>query len=466
MGNGTLEAADRLRDTDQVAALQAYAALQDQVRADDHDRVLWICDQLAPTPPASLLPLLRRVQQQGPLLLRRAALHAEASCHWYAGRGEEAERAWAQGLRVAAETRDRYWVRSCLNLAMVMQQRYCTFEPLVLGGMGRRAAQEIDEPYLVAFAALCLTQLLLKMGLIERAAAELAIAEESLPRVERVSHQRVVEYEWLRVNVQLLKAQGDRRAALAKSDEEMAFLDSREEGSVEAPILAATMLTHLDLQYTELPERRAEVLAQFESFPREHALGPDWLAHWERVRIGRYLQYAVEQGNLSGARTLAQDLLALIREDATESRKVLMAANLGRILAEDLGDPTGSREAFEVASAACLNRIVEADRASREIPELAEATPDDWQALRAYRKRLATQQQELLESVARHLKPGEAAHDVLVTGDMIRMCAWCSRVCTTDGVWKPLAHFVPARPTQGVTHGICETCKARVLAEG
>ena len=459
----TLEAADLLRESAPAEALKAYAALQGQIEADDSERILWICDQVAPTPPSTLLPLFDRVQANGPALLGRAALHAAATCAWYEGRGDEAERMWTQGMR--ADECDRYWIRSCLNLAMVMQLRQCLFEPLVLSGMGCSAGQAIDAPYLVAYAALRRTELLLKMGAIERADEPLEIAARAHERVEAPHQRKVIDYEWIRVNAHFHEARGDRKAALEAHDQELALLEARPEGSVEAAVWIATLMSRLDLRYAEYPEEREAILEAYDELPTRFAFGPYWQAHWERHRTERFLQHAIEQGAHETARDLAHKLLALIREDPADSRRVLSAARLGKVLARDLDDAETSKQAYEIASHACLNRIVEADRASREIPELAEATPQDWEALRTYRGQLATKQQELLQSVAENLKPGAAAFDLIVRDDAIRVCAWCSRVHTSGGVWQPLMHYVPDQPAQMLTHGICEDCRGRLLPD-
>ncbi len=46
---------------------------------------------------------------------------------------------------------------------------------------------------------------------------------------------------------------------------------------------------------------------------------------------------------------------------------------------------------------------------------------------------------------------------------LLRMCAWCKRVCDADGEWHPVENFLAGRPR--VTHGMCPSCSHDVLRE-
>ena len=49
--------------------------------------------------------------------------------------------------------------------------------------------------------------------------------------------------------------------------------------------------------------------------------------------------------------------------------------------------------------------------------------------------------------MTRHWQPGDAAFELLVHEDVIRICAWCERARTEDGGWIPLTTFVPSKPS-------------------
>lgn len=460
---GTLAEADRIRGDERAKALAIYAECQDDIAAADAERILWICEQVAPTPPPALDRLFARAMETGTPLVRRAALHARATVAWFEGRAADAERLWGAGLSDATAEGDRFWIRSCLNLATVMMARECEFEALVLTGMGLRAAQAADLPYLAAFASIRRATLLIRMGDLARAEEQLLECAGHLGRVQRDAERRVVEYEYLTAQSTLRESEGRVAEALALRDRQLEVLQSY--GHVEDAILYAVELEQRRLQFELTPDQRPELSAAVEELPNRYTLGPAHRTDWQRVRSALATRHALAQGDLNTAREHARASLVLLTNDVPDSERVIPAADLGQLFAGELDAPEDARRAFDLAATACLRRIVEAHKASHQIPALADATREEWAVLSAYRERLARSQAELLQAVAAVLKPGAPAFDLLVESDAIRVCAWCQRVRTTDGEWLPMAHYIPSTRELMVSHGICQDCLERVFQD-
>ncbi|MEO0321321.1 MAG: hypothetical protein AAF447_00050 [Myxococcota bacterium] len=461
----SLEDADAARSGDRAAALEAYASLQDAISPRDAERVLWIADQSAPGPPAELDRLFARVlADEGDLVLVRAAYHARALIAWFGGRSDEAEAGWTEAMRLEAAGRDRFWIRSCLNLGMALLARGCLFEPVVLTGMGARAAAAAGQPYLEAYAAFVRATLLLGIDDVSRAEASAAVARLAAAAVEDPGELRVLQYLRFDQSVELLRARGELHAAMAELDRQRAWLEAY--GQAEAVVLAEVEGRRLAVQYELEPHARAAIVEALQRLPETHGLGPVWAGDGRREAGALAVRYAVECGSAAVAEREARVLMDDLRAETRASRRVKRAMGLGQLLAKlGPGFETLTRDALALASEACLARIQAAERASRDIPALAEATPHDWQILADFRRRLRDEQAAVLATVAEVLQPGAPAFDLLVRDDMICICAWCSRVRTRADAWLPIAHYVPSAGAFAVTHGMCETCEAIYFAK-
>jgi len=453
----TLEDADSLRATESAGALRLYASLRDRISIDDDERILWICEQVAPTPPFELEPLLRRVADDATGLVRRAAQHALGTMSFFSGEYAVAEGHWLRGLRASAAERDRIWIRCCLNLAMVMAERRCLFEPLVLTGHGKRAAIAADIPYLRAYAAARSADIAIRLGELDYAEAELAEVEATLPRIEACSERRVVMHEAWTARDLLLRERGDLQGAFAVRMQMIPWLE--EYGHVEDALMAEVHIARLELLFDLEPQDRVLHIEEFATLADRFKMGASWHARWRRKQLGLRLRHAAAQGKREAALGYARELLDRLRADSMQTRTEMHASLLARGLADQLDAPELAQEALELASSACLERIVEAHRASREIPELMAATPEESAMLQRYRKRLIDQRRDLLDAIAAHLRPGEPAFDLLARDDLIRLCAWCGRVRTGENTWLPVSHYLPDDHAAQVSHGICETCR-------
>jgi len=46
---------------------------------------------------------------------------------------------------------------------------------------------------------------------------------------------------------------------------------------------------------------------------------------------------------------------------------------------------------------------------------------------------------------------------------LLPLCAWCKRVRTEEGIWKPVEQYLRDKGAPEATHGICPDCAARML---
>ncbi|MDH3591005.1 MAG: hypothetical protein OER88_03950, partial [Planctomycetota bacterium] len=246
--------------------------------------------------------------------------------------------------------------------------------------------------------------------------------------------------------------------ALAVRRKQLAWLEAYEHS--ERPLVASVRISMIALRFKAGTEDRAQLIEELEAIPDEFELGDSWRTEWYWAYGELRMRYALEDlGDRESALYWARELLELYR--ASSDSMAANAAALARVFARELDAPDDARRAFELASTACLQRIMQAHQASEEIPELAEATPEDWATLAGYRDRLAREQGDLLDAVASHLKKGVPAFDLLARDDFICICAWCRRVRTREQTWLPVAHFLPSDPSPQVSHGICEVCRNR-----
>jgi hypothetical protein len=59
------------------------------------------------------------------------------------------------------------------------------------------------------------------------------------------------------------------------------------------------------------------------------------------------------------------------------------------------------------------------------------------------------------------LRSGERRIETLEA--LLPMCAWCKRVRTEEGMWKPVEEYLRDRGAPEAAHGICPDCARRLL---
>jgi len=180
----------------------------------------------------------------------------------------------------------------------------------------------------------------------------------------------------------------------------------------------------------------------------------------------------LELDGADAARAVVRGVLDEIDASPTAERTpahlVKAGPALGELVAERCGDDVLARRTYDLAGAAVVRRAVEIERALTDLPELADAHPDDDASLAAFRARFRDEMARYLDGVARLLVERSGAEAFLRPqhDGFVRICAWCLRVDRRDGTWLPVGHLFADGAQSRVTHGICGSCAAIIRAGG
>jgi tetratricopeptide (TPR) repeat protein len=143
--------------------------------------------------------------------------------------------------------------------------------------------------------------------------------------------------------------------------------------------------------------------------------------------------------------------------------RLRFGVRLASILRGYGGPPREVRRALDMAATAAVDRLRQAARVSRTLPEVLGVQPEDLQALEAYRQRILSLQQDLflgalavIEEEVRQGQPPLRAGES--QGCPASLCAWCRRVRLPGGVWVPLGVFLPGDEAPSLSHVICPDC--------
>ena len=189
--------------------------------------------------------------------------------------------------------------------------------------------------------------------------------------------------------------------------------------------------------------------------------------HPERLPFLTRRAHALSQaGRMDDARATAERALALLRiqDDSFISEiRASEGARLGRFFWERLHDLAGAREAFDLVTAAMLNRMLQLDATVARLEKAGvlegadEAVFDEMRTdfmdaiVRMLREISTIQRQAAAEGAA-------AVVFDQVDDEALRVCAWCDSVQVPGDVWLPLGQFAPRTLAARVTHGMCEPC--------
>ena len=279
---------------------------------------------------------------------------------------------------------------------------------------------------------------------------------------------------------------------------------------------AASLLVELEEAARRLPEhRRRAVRRQLLCYRFEIALGrgelevasghlenwkESWVPEWQRAMFDAELEFCrgrllAAQGRTEEARAVAQ---AVFDEDAELDRDWIvrallclrtapdaaLARHVARQLdehglsrlgagglfesARELGqlspDPDVSRRAFDLASAAALERVRQVAECQRELSELSMECEEDRAILRRHRQRFVERQEEiarLYKATGTDAVPRiDEIKEIEDKGGVITVCAWCLEVLLPNGRRVPAGHYVTAAGEARISHGICSECAA------
>ena len=459
--NDALKTADASRESHPQAALELYLAATPEDVLEVEERLEWVLGHCLPLPPEGSEPLLELAAErvEGKQLSR--VLNGLATLAWYRGEVERAEALWRRELEASRERRDQGWIRAQNNLALCLSQRGAYFQALVLFGGSARASSELGLTQSLSYALCRRGQMLALLGDHERAHAAFEGAEEAWTRIESDEERDFLASSLVSARARLHLARRDWPRFLEAQERRIALLG--EVPPQQHPTLANAHTLRLRALHELQPERGADWLAELEGLSERFELSETWEVQWRaevaraRLRLARDASAPPEE-----RRRHATAFVEAAVQAWDGSERITELVSLG-VSCHENGLDDIARRSFDLAATSVLRQLVSAERLDRDIPELADATAEDWSLLGEYRQRLAREQGTLLKEVATRWRPDDRVFERVVVDELIRLCAWCSRLHTKDDAWIPLAEFLPETSAFDVTHVICDTCMRREL---
>ncbi len=183
-----------------------------------------------------------------------------------------------------------------------------------------------------------------------------------------------------------------------------------------------------------------------------------------------WLRVLKAQENWAQAERLARRIARRLRDTIGEATfsylRVEIGRELGEFWSERAHDSPEAAFVRDMLAQCVLERIGQVDAWAVEFSELDfEGMPQSDSVIRA-RTRFERGQQAALERVADLLVRRPGAKRVLMgeADGLAHVCGWCTRLrSATSGAWLPLGQYVPRDGSLGVTHGICGSCRDRVM---
>lgn len=449
----SLEALDAARGLSPDEVFAEYLAHSPSELIAEDSRIAWIFDHFPNIPPIEALPLIEEVSRSGSESHRRLAFHYLGVIHWYRGDQDAAEDAWRKNLEESRSIRDRSWIRAHNNLALSISDRGGFFEALVLFGGAARLAKELKESPSEVFAHSRRGQMLALLGDQDRATREFDIADELYDRLPDDSSKEFMSSTLLAARARQYRVTQQWEKLAQTQERRLELLGDLP--PLQHPTLVNAHVQRIHARSQLEPERGAAWIAELETLPKRFEIKDKWVEVWTHEMNTLRFEIALLEGRLT--EELGELLFETILKRLRGSELVHESARLGKIFSENRW-PQLSRRALDAAATEVLRRSIEAHQANQEIPELREATAEDWQILSDYQSRLAAEQSELMKIVTEMWRPGHPAFDLVVVEDLIRLCAWCRRIRTRTDDWMPITGYLPSDTSFEVTHAICEKC--------
>ncbi len=450
---------DDIRLGDPDGAFQEYWRQDPQVLAEDPTRVSWMIKNLRTCPPKEAISFLEYVSHHGEFESQRKALHLLGVHNYFHGNTDAAEAIWQRALLAGREYRDPLRLQAQINLAVSLSVRGRIFESLVLYGGAARIAKETGRPDKEASALNRRAHLLIRIGDLERAEESLNSIKALSDEIDRKEVYYQVESVRLHALARLALANGQPLEALVMIAQEWDCLSRVD--VVQPAVFAHCETRRLLAQYEAYPDLREQVIEEVEALEQVYELNDRWRDVWRGELVQLQLQRGRERdSNKEELIALAQESFELLQRTLNGFELARRAVELGQWF-EEWGAVEDSKRAFDLTATEISHRLIEADLTTEELPELLEATEEDWKILNDYRVRLQTERAEVLNLVAHLWKPGHPAFDLVVNEDLIRICAWCHRIWTKTGRWLPIADYLPADEELTFTHTICNDCSTR-----
>lgn len=368
-----------------------------------------------------------------------------------AGDRRSAEAAYRQALAATRGTGAVPERAALANLARLCADDGREFEALAFAIPAARLCASAGDAWGEALAHLHLANVLHNIEDYARVPAELRAVEMLLPALDSARATR------LRFSLAI------HRARLVASLGDV--------GSV-ADVLAAAEASHHAALGEALPARLrwlvsvgslltagrfAEASAGLADMPpREGNVRKDLEVDELRVRclLGTDIHAGAE-----AARALLHDLAAAPWPSVGAAWRLRMTSEIGAALPDTPEVADVSRQAWTMAGEAIVRRILELEECVRHLPELADTTSPVLERLVEYRERFRERHEAVMRAVAAVLPWPPAELPVDDTPGCIVVCAWCTRVRGTAGLWVPIGQYLPAGDqAYAVSHGICPAC--------
>jgi len=463
--SAALNDVDRSREQDPQAALELYATIAPSLLAQDEERLVWIFEQIRHSQDKAFLPLVEYAAENTPGLPGRWALHILASAAWYQGDRKTARTHWHAAIEAGRAVKDELWVGCVENLGLVHGAEGHTFESLVLTGMAARVAEDSGFDYSTGYGASRRGWQLTGLGEFKRAESEFERAEAVLGRVGDGPRSDGIAASIAGGRAKLYRAMGEYDLALIEQEKHVALCELLPES--QKPVLVGSYCSRIELCYQVFAERRLEILTELEGIPDRYPIGEQWDWAWRNEVLPLRLRYALEEKqDFALALDIGRELLLFLEKHSDDLGIIERASELGRVFAEQLDSPDDSYAAYDVAAKAALRRLLDVNRSAHELPELAEATAEDWEILDAHRKSLLARHAAVFGAIEILWRAGHAASDLLLDEDgYVQACGWCRRIRSKEGHWLPLAQYLPPDDDLSITHGICKSCSAQFEQE-
>lgn len=248
-------------------------------------------------------------------------------------------------------------------------------------------------------------------------------------------------------------------------------------GEIEERIRAAPLRPNEDamLRFFEMRLAKARGDSEAHMALLDAIVGEQDDNHPERLPF--LLQRAVAQakrGAIHDATASARQALQLLHEGQDlafmSEMRASEGARLGRFFWDALGDAPHAHEAFDLVTAAMLNRMLQVDTAVGNLEAAGVLDGADEAVLEDMRRDFMDALVRMLREVStiqrQAANSGLAAHvfDDTDIDDALRVCAWCDSVQVPGQIWLPLGQFAPRTRAAQVTHGMCESCYQRERA--
>lgn len=359
---------------------------------------------------------------------------------------ETARRRFTDLLARRRGSGDRIESRALINLALIGQSDERRHEAFVLAGHALPICERNGDVAGIVVCELVRGGALLEFEDLESAETALQRVTDLLDRLDEADRSRFRgALEGLRV--QRLQQLGREEDAV----EGVRRLQQLEPGNPWWVGYEADLLLGIG--------RPAEALAGLERVRVPFLERPTSAIRWHEMRARA--AHALRDDATFG--TEAALALQLAEDAATEfGAHHFWVQNLLRAF-EERGDEAAVRRAIEIGATEYLLRIVSATREAAEIEELRRIDPADGavlqRAVERLRERHAAFLARLAEMLGQLLERGDASVGALFSEEgQVRVCAWCGRLRTAEGLWVHLAHLVVEDDPFSVTHGICSDC--------